>query len=147
MLTLISALGFPCCYLAKARWGGRPGPYFVTNRSSIWRYARSAPRLRRHSERGKPAERRTQTRSSSHRSKKIAPFRKLIQFPQAKGKIVEAAEFSTAPGYHNISINFQDKTCLNFSIETGFSLETDYSDWKTGNQSVLRVWRPITSKK
>ena len=101
----------------------------------------------RHSERGKPAERRTQTRSSSHRSKKIAPFRKLIRFPRAKGKIVEGAEFSTAPGYHNISINFQDKTCLNFSIETGFTLETDYSDWKTGNQRVLRVWRPFNSHK
>ena len=48
---------------------------------------------------------------------------------------------------NNISINFQDKTCLNFSIETGFSLETDYPDWKTGNQRVLRAWRPITSQK
>jgi len=95
----------------------------------------------------KKAKRSVHRAQLPHRPKKIAPFRKLIQFPQAKGKIVEDAEFSTAPGYHNISINFQDKTCLNFSIETGFSLETDYSDWKTGNQSVLRVWRPITSKK
>jgi len=77
--------------------------------------------------------------------KKLAPFRKLVHYPQAKGKTIEDVEFSTAPGYHNISVNFEDKTCLNFSIETGFTLETDYSDWKTGNQRVLRAWRPIHS--
>jgi len=94
----------------------------------------------RHPDRRKPAERRTSNRiSAAHR------FRKLVHYPQAKGKTIEDVEFSTAPGYHNISVNFQDKTCLNFSIETGFTLETDYSDWKTGNQRLLRVWRPIHS--
>lgn len=72
-------------------------------------------------------------------------YRKLVHFPQAKGKTVEDVEFSTSPEYHNVSINFQDKTALNFSIETGFTLETDYSDWKSGNQRVLHAWRPIRS--
>ena len=94
----------------------------------------------RHPDRRKPAERRT-----SNRRPFVAPFRKLAHYPHAKGKTIEDVEFSTAPGYHNISINFQDKTALNFSIETGFSVETDYSDWKTGNQRVLRAWRPIHS--
>jgi len=74
------------------------------------------------------------------------PYRKVVQFPQAKGKLVEDVEFSTSVDYHNISINFQDKTSLNFSIETGFTLETDYSNWRSGNQRVLRVWRPIHSR-
>lgn len=73
-------------------------------------------------------------------------YRKLVHFPQAKGKTVEDVEFSTSPDYHNVSINFQDKTALNFSIETGFTLETDYSDWKSGNQRLLRAWRPIRSR-
>jgi len=55
-------------------------------------------------------------------------FRKSVHFPQSRGKTIEDVEFSTAPGYHNLSINFQDKTCLNFVVETGFTLETDYSD-------------------
>jgi len=76
----------------------------------------------------------------------VAPFRKLVQYPQSKGKTIEDVEFSTAPGYHNISINFQDKTCLNFSIDTGFTLETDSSDWKTGNQRVLRTWPLLRSQ-
>ncbi|HEY6248772.1 MAG TPA: hypothetical protein VI685_02360 [Candidatus Angelobacter sp.] len=71
--------------------------------------------------------------------------RKVIQYPQAKGKIVEAVEFSTSPGYHSISFNFQDKTCLNFSIDTTFTVETDYSDWKSGNQRVIRAWKPVRS--
>ena len=73
------------------------------------------------------------------------PYRKLVQFPQAKGKVLEVVEFSTSPGYHCISINFEDKTCLNFAIDTNFTLEADYSDWTTGNQSILRQWPPISS--
>jgi len=78
-------------------------------------------------------------RKQSAHSKKRA-YRKVFHFPQTRGKLVEDVEFSTSCGYHNISINFQDKTCLNFSIETGFTLEPDYSDWKTGNQRVIRTW-------
>lgn len=73
------------------------------------------------------------------------PYRELVHYPQAKGKTIEDVEFSTSFDYHNVSINFQDKTSLNLSIETGFTLEADYSNWKTGNQRVLRAWRPIRS--
>jgi hypothetical protein len=80
------------------------------------------------------------------RSKNKKAYRRLFHFPQTRGKLVEDVEFSTCSNYHNISINFKDKTCLNFSIETGFFLETDYSDWKTGNQRVIRAWPPLHSK-
>ena len=95
----------------------------------------------RHPDRGKPAERRTQTRSSSKKA-----YRRVFHFPQTRGKQVEDVEFSTSTDYHNISINFQDKTALNFSIETGFTLEPDYSDWKSGNQRVIRTWSPIRAQ-
>ena len=64
---------------------------------------------------------------------------RMLYFPQAKGKTIEDVEFSTSPDDHSISTSFQDKTSLNFSIETGFTVETDYSDWKTGEQRVLRT--------
>src|SRR5215510_2806230 len=79
------------------------------------------------------------------RSQKEKPYRRVFHFPQTRGKLVEDVEFSTSTDYHNISINFQDKTCLNFSIETGFTLEPDYSDWKSGNQRVIRTWPVINS--
>lgn len=72
-------------------------------------------------------------------------YRKALHFPETRGKLVEDVEFSTNSDYHNISINFQDKTSLNLSIETGFTLEPDYSDWKTGNQRVLKLWPPVHS--
>jgi len=101
----------------------------------------------RHPDRRKPAERRTQTRSSSarraHNSKKLSTWlRKVIHFPQAKDKIIQEIEFSTELGYHCISVNFKDKTSLNFAIDTSFTVETDYSDWKTGNQRIIHRWRP-----
>lgn len=70
-------------------------------------------------------------------------LRKVLRFSQAKGKTVESIEFSTELGYHSISINFTDKTSLNCEIEARFLVEADYSDWKTGNQRVIRRWRPV----
>lgn len=89
----------------------------------------------------------SQGKRSVHRKattrKRIAAGRKVLQFPQAKGKVLEGVEFSTYSDYHNICLNFQDKTCLNFEIDPAFTLTTDYSDWKSGNQRVLRAWRPV----
>ena len=72
-------------------------------------------------------------------------LRKILRFPEAKGKIIESVEFSTELGYHAISVNFTDTTSLNFEIEARFVVETDYSNWKTGNQRLIRCWRPIQS--
>lgn len=82
-------------------------------------------------------------RRKSTTTKHIAAGRKLLLFPPAKGKSLESVEFSTYSHYHNLTLNFEDKTCLNFVIDPAFTLRTDYSDWKTGNQRVLREWRPV----
>ncbi|HEY6350710.1 MAG TPA: hypothetical protein VI636_15025 [Candidatus Angelobacter sp.] len=68
--------------------------------------------------------------------------RKVLRFPQTKGKTIETVEFCTEPGYHSVSVNFTDKTSLNFSIDASFTVETDYSNWKTGNQRIIQRWRP-----
>src|SRR5215471_18544200 len=78
----------------------------------------------------------------SIRKKQSNWLRKVMHFPQAKDKIIESVEFSTELGYHAISVNFTDKTSLNFEIEARFLVETDYSNWKTGNQRIIRRWRP-----
>jgi hypothetical protein len=92
----------------------------------------------------KRSVRRAQLPRRAHRSKLTSNWiRKILRFPQAKGRIIESIEFSTELGYHCISINFTDKTSLNLAIEARFLVETDYSDWKTGNQRLLRRWRPV----
>jgi hypothetical protein len=65
----------------------------------------------------------------------LSDNRKFVQFRQTEGKTVETVDLLTAPDYHTISINFRDKTCLHFSIETGFTVKTDYSDWKTARSA------------
>src|SRR5215472_5050707 len=71
---------------------------------------RASPARRDHPDRRKPAERRTHNHSST------TWLRKVIHFPQANGKLVEDVEFSTELGYHCITVNFNDKTSLNFEI-------------------------------
>jgi hypothetical protein len=73
--------------------------------------------------------------------------RKLVQFSHAQAKVVKDVDFSDEPDGQIISINFWDKTCLNFTIEPGFTLKTDYSDFKTGEQRIIRKWRPIRSSR
>ncbi|MBZ5521628.1 MAG: hypothetical protein LAP21_05155 [Acidobacteriia bacterium] len=46
---------------------------------------------------------------------------------------------------HTISLLFKDKTILDFSIDPGFTVKTDYSDWKTGDRRVIRRWPLIHS--
>jgi hypothetical protein len=78
-------------------------------------------------------------------AEKILTDRRFFRFPQTKGKRVEAVELLTAPDYHSISINFQDKTALHFQVQTGFTVKADLSDWKTGEQRILRKWPPVRS--
>jgi hypothetical protein len=85
----------------------------------------------------------TQSRRHSYPARR--EDRRYIQFADAKGKIIDTVELLTAPDYHSISINFKDKTCLNFSVETGFTVKTDYCDWKTGEQRILRKWPIVRS--
>jgi hypothetical protein len=63
--------------------------------------------------------------------------RTFYRFEEVKGKPVDFVEVFTAGEYHSIDVGFQDKTALHFVINPGFSLETEYADWKTGD------WRPI----
>lgn len=68
-----------------------------------------------------------------------------FRFPRVKGQILDAVELWTYSEGHSISLQFKDKTCLEFSIDPGFTVKTDYSDWKTGNRRVIRKWPLIHS--
>jgi len=72
--------------------------------------------------------------------------RHLHRFEEAQGKPLDYIEFFTAGEYHSIDVRFQDKTTMHFVIEPGFTLEADYSDWKTGNWRPIKRWPPIRSQ-
>ena len=71
--------------------------------------------------------------------------RSFHRFEEAKGKAIDYIEFFTSDGYHNIDIAFDDKTAVHFVIEPGFTLDTEYADWKTGNWRPLKRWPLIPS--
>jgi len=72
--------------------------------------------------------------------------RHFHRFEEARGKPLDYIEFFTAGEYHCIAVRFQDKTCMNFVIEPGFTLGPEYSDWKTGNGRRIKRWPLIRSQ-
>jgi hypothetical protein len=72
--------------------------------------------------------------------------RTFYQFHDVKGKTVDFVEVFVCAGYNCVDIRFDDKTALTFAIEPAFTLETEHSDWKTGNWSPIKKWPLIHSE-
>jgi hypothetical protein len=72
--------------------------------------------------------------------------RRFHRFEEAQGKPLDYIEFFTAGEYHSIAVCFQDKTVMHFVIEPGFTVEPEYSDWKTGNWRRIKRWPLIRSQ-
>ena len=49
----------------------------------------------------------------------------------------------TDADFPGVEIGFADKTALHFLIEPRLTMEPTYSNWKTGNQRVLRRWTAV----
>lgn len=79
------------------------------------------------------------------RARKKVPFRRVLNFPQIKGKIIADVELSLSSDYRAVDIRFQDKTSLTFSIEPCFQVMPVLADWKTGNYRPLKRWKPVLS--
>jgi hypothetical protein len=73
------------------------------------------------------------------------PHRRLVQFPQMSGRTVEKIELFTAAEFHSLTISFQDKTALSFSIAPCFVLDASFSDVSPDDMRPIKEWRPIHS--
>jgi hypothetical protein len=94
---------------------------------------------------------------ASSRSKRVQPkrrldlikhrrsHRKVVEFPQVQGRIVDKIEFSTDFGYHSITIDFKDQTSLSFVIDPSFLLEGRFLDISSGDERVRKRWPPVQS--
>ena len=67
-------------------------------------------------------------------------------FPEVKDKIVEKVELVVESDYYGISIRFQDKTALSFTIEPSVTASPVYADWTNGEEKSLKEYTPIRSK-
>ena len=84
-------------------------------------------------------------RTARRAKQKKSPYPRLVEFPQARGRTVEKVELSADSDFPCICIRFQDKTDLTFVIDPWLSFQADYSEWKAGNQKVLKRWPVIRS--
>lgn len=84
-------------------------------------------------------------RKTRDRARRKAPYARLVQFPQAKGRTVEKVELSLDSDFRCVSIRFKDNTDLTVVIETALTFRAEYSKWKEGNQKVLTRWPVLRS--
>jgi hypothetical protein len=76
-------------------------------------------------------------RNQAHRKARQAH---LVSFPQARGRTVKKIELSLDSDYHCVSIRFKDNTDLTVVIDPVLTFQATYSEWKAGNQKVLKRW-------
>jgi hypothetical protein len=77
---------------------------------------------------------------SARRKRRGSQF---LRFSEVKGKTVEFVEMCTDADFPCVEIGFADKTALHFLMDTRLAMEPTYSNWKTGNQRLLRRWPAI----
>jgi hypothetical protein len=71
---------------------------------------------------------------------------KYIEFSEVAGKKVKNVTLYTTASFHAIAIRFEDASIFNIDLEPGFTARVDYSDWKSGDSSVIRRLPPIVSE-
>lgn len=79
------------------------------------------------------------------RTRREASQPRLVKFPQVRGRTVEKVELSLDSDFQCVSIRFKDNTDLTVVIDTALMFRAEYSEWKAGNQTVLKRWPMIQS--
>jgi len=75
------------------------------------------------------------------------PGRRIVEFPNMKGRKLEKVEIYTSGGHHSIVIGFADKTALDLAIEPGFTLRAVQRDRQPGGLKIIRRWPAIFSER
>jgi hypothetical protein len=76
-------------------------------------------------------------------ARRKAPEHESVKFPEARGRTVEMVELSLDSDFQCVSIRFKDNTDLTVVIDTALRFQAQYSEWKAGNQKVLKRWPVI----
>ena len=84
-------------------------------------------------------------KKATQKTRRDATCARLVKFPQARGRTVEMVELSLDSDYHCVSIRFKDNTDLTVVIDPALTFQATYSEWKSGNQKVLKRWPVVRS--
>lgn len=75
------------------------------------------------------------------------PGRRLLEFPEMKGRTVEKIEFFSTAEYHSINVFFADKSSLNLAIDMGFEVHAELESDRPGEPQITKRWPPIRSQR
>ncbi len=67
----------------------------------------------------------------------------MVEFPEVKGKTLEALKLYLENDDTSLSLAFSDKTHLYLDLEPGLTVRADLSDWKTHNWRPIKSWAPF----
>jgi hypothetical protein len=86
-------------------------------------------------------------RRASRSKKAPKPFRPSdsFPFPQVRGKTVADVYVTMDSDMSCVILCFADNTELVVDIEPSLSFAADYSDWKTGNERIIKRWPRVRS--
>jgi hypothetical protein len=100
---------------------------------------------------GKTASEDTAAQKPSRRRYELidrsTPGRKLLEFPEMKGRVVEKIEFFSTAEFHSVNLFFADKTSLVVGIEPGFEVHVDLESAQSGEPQITKRWPPIRSER
>jgi hypothetical protein len=68
------------------------------------------------------------------------------EFPEVKGKTVDFVELAADSDFYGITIRFQDKTSLTFTVEPAVITFPVLADWTGGEEKLLKEYQPMQSK-
>lgn len=66
-------------------------------------------------------------------------------FPEVKGKTVDIVEFDIEASFYGVTIRFQDKTSLTFSMEPCVFTFPVLEDWAEGEGKIIKEYEPLQS--
>jgi hypothetical protein len=82
-------------------------------------------------------------KTTRSRAGKKVQYRRVLNFPQIKGKIIADVELSLSSDYRAVDIRFEDKTSLTFDLQPCFQITPVLADWKTGDYKLLKRWNLV----
>lgn len=88
----------------------------------------------------KTSKAKKQSRHSKAWSERKRDLRRVVSFPEVKGRVLDSVQFTSESSYHALVLDFADETSLTLVIDPCFLVSASLSDISTGAQQVLRRW-------
>lgn len=89
----------------------------------------------------------SQLRATSRKGLKLYRPPGSFPFPDVRGKVIADVYLTNKSYLKGVTLCFDDNTELVIDIDLSLSFKANYSDWKNGNQRVIKRWPHIRSRR